>query len=71
MNIQRDQIKAKLSQFPHSEREEKILYYRWGLDDGITHTLEETCKLFGVTRERIRQIEAKMMEGLRHAGVEF
>jgi len=46
-------------------REQKILRMRFGLDDGITHTLEEVGKEFGVTRERIRQIEAKSIEKIR------
>ncbi len=46
-------------------REQKILRMRFGLDDGITHTLEEVGKVFGVTRERIRQIEAKAHEKIR------
>jgi len=46
-------------------REQKILKMRFGLDDGITHTLEEVGKEFGVTRERIRQIEAKSLERIR------
>jgi len=46
-------------------REQKILSMRFGLDDGITHTLEEVGQLFGVTRERIRQIEAKVLEKIR------
>ena len=48
-----------------SPRENKILKYRFGFEDSETHTLEETGKEFGVTRERIRQIEAKAMERLR------
>ncbi len=46
-------------------REQKILAMRFGLDDGITHTLEEVGQEFGVTRERIRQIEAKSLERIR------
>lgn len=48
-----------------SPREKKILDMRFGLTDGITHTLEEVGKEFGVTRERIRQIEAKALEKMR------
>jgi RNA polymerase primary sigma factor len=46
-------------------REQKILSMRFGLDDGITHTLEEVGQEFGVTRERIRQIEAKALQRIR------
>ena len=46
-------------------RELKILDMRFGLDDGVMHTLEETGEEFGVTRERIRQIQAKALEKLR------
>jgi len=49
-------------------REQKILAMRFGLGDGITHTLEEVGKEFGVTRERIRQIEAKALEKIREHG---
>ena len=38
---------------------------RFGLEDGITHTLEEVGKVFGVTRERIRQIQARALEKIR------
>lgn len=48
-----------------SPREQKILKMRFGLDTGRTHTLEEVGKEFGVTRERIRQIEAKALEKLK------
>ena len=46
-------------------REKQILAMRFGLGDGITHTLEEVGKIFGVTRERIRQIQAKALEKIR------
>lgn len=46
-------------------REQKVLSMRFGLEDGVTHTLEEVGKVFGVTRERIRQIEAKALEKIR------
>jgi len=46
-------------------REQKILEMRFGLDDGVQHTLEEVGREFGVTRERIRQIEAKALEKIR------
>jgi len=48
-----------------SPREQKIIRMRFGLDDGIGHTLEEVGREFGVTRERIRQIEAKILQKLR------
>jgi len=48
-----------------AEREKKIISMRFGLDDGVTHTLEEVGQEFGVTRERIRQIEAKAIEKIR------
>ena len=46
-------------------REQKILKMRFGLEDGVTHTLEEVGQEFSVTRERIRQIEAKALAKLR------
>ncbi|KRN75822.1 hypothetical protein IV73_GL000321 [Weissella kandleri] len=49
-----------------TEREENVLRLRFGLEDGRTRTLEEVGKVFGVTRERIRQIEAKALRKLRH-----
>ena len=49
-------------------REQKILKIRFGLEDGVIHTLEEVGQEFGVTRERIRQIEAKALEKIREHG---
>jgi RNA polymerase primary sigma factor len=61
--ILRDQVNSILNDL--SEKERKILEMRHGLNDGITHTLEEVGREFGVTRERIRQIEAKAHERIR------
>jgi RNA polymerase primary sigma factor len=58
-----DQVKEILGDL--SEKEREILALRHGLNDGIQHTLEEVGKMFGVTRERIRQIEAKAHEKIR------
>jgi RNA polymerase primary sigma factor len=58
-----DQVREILNDLPPKER--KILEMRHGLLDGYTHTLEEVGKVFGVTRERIRQIEAKAHEKIR------
>jgi RNA polymerase primary sigma factor len=60
----KEQIKAALGVL--SEREREVLEMRFGLSDGQDHTLEEVGKHFGVTRERIRQIEAKALRKLRH-----
>jgi RNA polymerase primary sigma factor len=57
-------VKEALSQL--SDREQKVVRLRFGLDDGHMRTLEEVGKEFGVTRERIRQIEAKTLAKLRH-----
>jgi len=59
----RDQFHQILNDL--APREQKILRLRFGLDDGISHTLEEVGKEFGVTRERIRQIEAKAIMKIR------
>ena len=48
-----------------TNREQAIISMRFGLENGITNTLEDVAKEFGVTRERIRQIEAKALERLR------
>jgi len=58
-----DQIREMISDL--SPKEQKILGMRFGLKDGVTHTLEEVGNEFGVTRERIRQIEAKAVEKIR------
>jgi RNA polymerase primary sigma factor len=59
----KDRLKEISSEL--APREMKILGMRFGLEDGIMHTLEETGEEFGVTRERIRQIQAKALEKLR------
>ena len=59
----KDQLKSIILEL--TPREQKILSMRFGLEDGITHTLEEVGREFGVTRERIRQIEAKSIERIR------
>ncbi|WP_456466017.1 RNA polymerase sigma factor RpoD [Persephonella sp.] len=60
----RQQLEEVLSTL--SEREEQVLRYRFGLEDDTEYTLEQVGKKFGVTRERIRQIEAKALRKLRH-----
>lgn len=60
----KEQLKEVLSTL--TEREQKVLRLRFGLDDGRARTLEEVGKEFNVTRERIRQIEAKALRKLRH-----
>ncbi|MDH5442143.1 MAG: sigma-70 family RNA polymerase sigma factor [Candidatus Nomurabacteria bacterium] len=62
-NILNDQIREILGDL--SDKEQKIIEMRYGLDNGISHTLEEVGREFGVTRERIRQIEAKVHEKIR------
>ena len=57
-------INEVLSTLP--EKEQKVLRMRFGLDDGYSHTLEEVGYVFNVTRERIRQIEAKALRRLKH-----
>ncbi|MBF0406401.1 MAG: RNA polymerase sigma factor RpoD [Candidatus Riflebacteria bacterium] len=62
--ILKEQINRVLSTL--TERESKVIKYRFGLEDGWQRTLEEVGQKFGVTRERIRQIEAKALRKLRH-----
>lgn len=61
-------LREQLSEVLHTltPREEHVLKLRFGLDDGRTRTLEEVGKVFNITRERIRQIEAKALRKLRH-----
>ena len=63
-HLLREQIEEMLDNL--SEREREVLHFRFGLEDGRSYTLEEVGKKFGVTRERIRQIEAKALRKLRH-----
>jgi RNA polymerase primary sigma factor len=60
----REQMQATLDSL--SSRERRVLELRFGLEDGQSRTLEEVGQRFGVTRERIRQIEAKALRKLRH-----
>jgi RNA polymerase primary sigma factor len=60
----KDRLKDVLSTL--TEREQQVLNLRFGLADGYSRTLEEVGKQFNVTRERIRQIEAKALRKLRH-----
>jgi RNA polymerase primary sigma factor len=62
--VLREKIEEALDQL--SIRERDVVRMRFGLDDGYPHTLEEVGKHFRVTRERIRQIEAKALKKLRH-----
>ncbi len=63
LQILRDYVKEAIKDL--SPREQKILEMRFGLTDGVTHTLEEVGQEFDVTRERIRQIEAKALEKIQ------
>jgi len=63
-SLLRDRIETLLQTLSHRERE--ILKLRYGLVDGLTYTLEEVGRIFEVTRERVRQIEAKAVQKLQH-----
>ena len=65
LELLRDHVKEAIQKL--TPREQKILQMRFGLNDGIAHTLEEVGQEFGVTRERIRQIEAKALEKIQEA----
>ena len=64
LNILKEQIQEVLSEL--NERERRVISLRFGIDDGYPRTLEEVGNIFEVTRERIRQIEAKALRKLRH-----
>ncbi|CZQ84840.1 rna polymerase sigma-70 [Trichococcus palustris] len=64
MTLLKEQLEEVLDTL--TDREENVLRLRFGLDDGNVRTLEQVGKVFGVTRERIRQIEAKALRKLRH-----
>lgn len=64
-NLLREQVETVLGRLPL--REAEILRMRYGLDDGETHTLEEVGKKIGVTRERVRQLEAQALNRLRRS----
>lgn len=69
LELLRDYVKEIISEL--SPREQKILEMRFGLTDGVAHTLEEVGQEFDVTRERIRQIEAKALEKIKqHANID-
>ena len=63
LNFAANQLKDILDTL--QDRERRVLSLRFGLDDGVSRTLEEVGKEFGVTRERIRQIEAKALKKLK------
>jgi RNA polymerase primary sigma factor len=63
-SLLRDRIEMLLQTLSHRERE--IIKLRYGLVDGLTYTLEEVGRIFEVTRERVRQIEAKAVQKLQH-----
>ncbi len=67
LQILKDYVKDAIKDL--SPREQKILEMRFGLTDGVTHTLEEVGQEFDVTRERIRQIEAKALEKIQNMGI--
>jgi len=63
LELLRDHVREAIADLP--PREQKILEMRFGLIDGVSHTLEEVGQEFGVTRERIRQIEAKALQTIK------
>ncbi len=67
LQLLRDHVNEAIADL--SPREQKILEMRFGLLDGVSHTLEEVGQEFGVTRERIRQIEAKALQAIKNHDV--
>lgn len=65
--VQKEEVQEMLSTL--TEKEQKILRLRYGLEDGNVHTLEETGQILGVTRERIRQLESRALEKLRKSAL--
>lgn len=63
-NLCRAAVMRALNSLP--DREARVIKYRYGLTDGLSHSLQQVGKIFGVTRERIRQIEHKALRKLRH-----
>lgn len=61
--VQKEEVSELLSKL--TDRERQVIGLRYGLEDGKTHTLEEIGGMLNVTRERVRQIEARAMEKLR------
>lgn len=59
-----EEVARRFEQLP--EREREIMAFRFGLNDGVNRTLEETAEAFKVTRERVRQVEQKSLALLRH-----
>ncbi|MCX5667206.1 MAG: hypothetical protein NTY34_02705, partial [Candidatus Omnitrophica bacterium] len=66
--LMQERIKGLLEKM--SKRERKILSLRFGLKDGVPHTLRDTAKHFGITRERVRQIESAAMKKIREMMVQ-
>ena len=66
MNLDIDELNVLLNNTPLSLRERKILFFRFGLMDGMPHDLRQAGKLFGITRERVRQIESRIFRKLRY-----
>lgn len=64
-----ERVKKGLQSLSIDERTRKIIEYRYGTNDGIARSLEAVGRVFGLTRERIRQIEAKFLDTMRKAKI--